>query len=138
MQKILLSATLMISRLAVKVGELAWSADDDEAETEEVKTQSAYIPLGDPLVLNLNSPRSRNANLLIKDVGSEDIIKAHIPAILHILIVFLSEQLVKDMKAPTQRGKARQPATPKIQALVTELSNNEDIGDVLFPGIPVQ
>lgn len=142
MQKILLSATLMILLIAGQVGGQAWSAEDNESEA--VKTQSAYISLGDPLVLNLSSLRSRNtylqltADILVKDAGSEDIIKAHIPAMRHMLIVFLSEQPAKDMKAPTKREQIRQTATAKIQALITELSNNEDISDVLFSSFLVQ
>lgn len=140
MQKILLSATLMIFLL----GGQAWSADDEEVEAEEEKMESAYISLGAPLVLNLSSQRSRNtylqltADVLIKDSDSEAIIKTHIPAMRHQLIVLLSEQPAKDMKSPGKREEIRKTATAKIQALVAELSNNEDIGDVLFSSFLVQ
>jgi flagellar FliL protein len=120
----------------------AWSATEEEAE--EVNTDSAYISLGEPLVLNLSSQRSRNtylqltADILIKDADSEALIKTHIPAMRHQLIVLLSEQPEKDMKSPSKREEIRKTATAKIQAIVAELSNNEDIADVLFSSFLVQ
>lgn len=144
MQKILLSSTLMILLLGGLVSGQAWSADDEEEAEEQVKTESVYISLGAPLVLNLSSQRSRNtylqltADLLVKDSDSETLIKTHIPAIRHQLIVLLSEQPAKDMKSPSKREEIRKTATAKIQELVAELSNNEDIGDVLFSSFLVQ
>jgi flagellar FliL protein len=139
MQKILLKAVLMISLVVGQV----WAAEDEE--TDEVKVDSAYISLGAPLVLNLSSQgRSRNtylqltADILIKDAASEAIIKTHIPAMRHQLIVFLSEQPAKDMKSSSKREEIRKTATAKIQALVTKLSSNEDIDDVLFSSFLVQ
>jgi flagellar FliL protein len=141
MQKLLLNTTLMIFLFCGQ----AWSAVDEEVEeAEEVKVESAYISLGAPLVLNLSSPQSRNtylqltADVLIKDADSEDIIKTHIPAMRHQLIVLLSEQPAKDMKSPGKREEIRKTATVKIQTLIAELSNNEDIGDVLFSSFLVQ
>jgi flagellar FliL protein len=141
MQKILLNTTLMILLIAGQVGGQAWSAED---ETEEVKTETAYISLGEPLVLNLSSQRSRNtylqitADILITNVDSETTIEAHIPAMRHQLIVLLSEQPANDMKTPNKREKIRQTAKLKIQALIAELSNNEDVDDVLFSSFLVQ
>ncbi|MFT4607200.1 MAG: flagellar FliL protein [Urechidicola sp.] len=142
MQKLLLSGVLMISLLVGQVAGQAWSATEEEAE--EVNTDSAYISLGEPLVLNLSSQRSRNtylqltADILIKDADSEALIKTHIPAMRHQLIVLLSEQPEKDMKSPSKREEIRKTATAKIQAIVAELSNNEDIADVLFSSFLVQ
>ena len=141
MQKLLLSTTLMIFLFCGQ----AWSAEDEEVdEGEEVKIESAYISLGAPLVLNLSSQRSRNtylqltADILIKDADSEALIKTHIPAMRHQLIVLLSEQPAKDMKSPNKREEIRKTATAKIQTIIAELSNNEDIGDVLFSSFLVQ
>lgn len=142
MQKILLSASLMILLLIGQAGGQVWSAEDEGAEGPKI--ESAYISLGAPLVLNLSSPRSRNtylqlaADVLIKDADSEAIIKTHIPAMRHQLIVLLSEQPAKDMKSSSKREEIRKTATAKIQALIAELSNNEDIGDVLFSSFLVQ
>ncbi|MFT5598351.1 MAG: flagellar FliL protein [Chitinophagales bacterium] len=142
MQKLLLSGVLMILLLVGQVAGQAWSATEEEAE--EVNTDSAYISLGEPLVLNLSSQRSRNtylqltADILIKDADSEALIKTHIPAMRHQLIVLLSEQPEKDMKSPSKREEIRKTATAKIQAIVAELSNNEDIADVLFSSFLVQ
>jgi flagellar FliL protein len=138
MQNSLLSRALMTLLLAGQVGGQAWSATDEE------NTGSVYISLGEPLVLNLSSPRSRNtylqlsADVLIMDSESEATIKTHIPAMRHQLILLLSEQPEKDMKSPSKREEVRKTATAKIQALVAELSNNKDIGDVLFSDFLVQ
>ncbi|MFT4650196.1 MAG: flagellar FliL protein [Polaribacter sp.] len=142
MQKILLSAVLMILLLVGQVGGQAWSAED--GETEKVKMDTAYISLGAPLVLNLSSQGSRitflqlTADVLINDSSSEAIITTHIPAMRHQLIVLLSEQNATAMKSSSKREEIRKQAATKIQALVAELSNNEDIGDVLFSSFLVQ
>ena len=138
MQKLLLNATLMTLILAGLVGGKVWSA------TDKVKADSVYLSLGEPLVLNLSSQRSRNtylqltADVLIIDSDSEAIIKAHIPAMRHQLIVLLSEQPEKNMKSPGKREEIRKTATTEIKALIAKLSNNEDIGDVLFSSFLVQ
>ena len=140
MQKILLSAALILFLF----GGQAWAAEDEEDGEEAVKVDSVYISLGAPLVLNLSSQRSRNtylqltADLLVKDSGSEEIITTHIPAIRHQLIVLLSEQPAQDMKSPSKREEVRKTATTKIQEIIVELSDNEDIGDVLFSSFLVQ
>lgn len=140
MQKILLSATLIILLIAGP----AWCAEDEEAEEEVEKTESVYISLGSPLVLNLSSKRSRNtylqltADVLVKDANSEALIKMHIPAMRHQLIVLLSEQPAKDMKSSARREEIRKIASTKIQQVVAELAGNEDISDVLFSSFLVQ
>ncbi len=138
MQKLLLNGILMSLILAGQMGGPAWSA------TDKAKADSVYLSLGEPLVLNLSSQRSRNtylqltADVLIRDSDSEAIIKTHIPAMRHQLIVLLSEQSENDMKSPEKREEIRKTATAEIKALITELSNNKDIGDVLFSSFLVQ
>ena len=140
MQKTLLSAILMIFLFSGQ----AWSAEDEEEKEEEVKTESVYISLGSPLVLNLSSKRSRNtylqltADVLVKDSDSEELIKAHIPAMRHQLIVLLSEQPARDMKSPSKREEIRKIAAIKIQQLVSDLSGNKDVSDILFSSFLVQ
>ena len=142
MQKILLSATLMILIFGGQIGSQVWSAEDEEEEV--AKVESVYISLGSPLVLNLSSKRSRNtylqltADVLVKDADSEELIKTHIPAIRHQLIVLLSEQPARDMKSPSKREEIRKLAAVQIQELVAELSDNEDISDILFSSFLVQ
>jgi flagellar FliL protein len=142
MQKILLSTTLMFLLLVGQVAGQAWSAEDDE--TEVVQMDTAYISLGAPLVLNLSSKGNRTTflqlttDVLIKNASSEAMIATHVPAMRHQLIVLLSEQNAKDMKSPSKREEIRKQATAKIRALVAALSNNEDIGDVLFSSFLVQ
>jgi len=117
----------------------AWSA-----EQEKKKTSSAYVSLGKPMVLNLSSKNNRltflqlQADALIKDENSEAVIKTHIPAIRHVLIVLLSEQNAIDMKSPAKREEIRSLATTQVKELMVELADNNDIADILFSSFLVQ
>lgn len=117
----------------------AWSA-----EKEKKNTSSAYVSLGKPMVLNLSSKNNRltflqlQADALIKDENSEAVIKTHIPAIRHILIVLLSEQNAIDMKSPAKREEIRNLATTQVKELMVELADNNDITDILFSSFLVQ
>jgi len=137
MQKIL----VIVGSLLLLCSTQAWSANDAE---ESEKLTSAYVPLGKPMVLNLSSKNKRltflqlQADALIKDENSEAIIKTHIPAIRHVLIVLLSEQDAIDMKSPGKREEIRSIATNQIKELMVELADNRDIADILFSSFLVQ
>ena len=139
MQKVLLPLALAIL-LCFKP---AWSAGEEEAEETTAKT-SSYVSLGGPMVLNLSNDNNRltflqvKADILIEDSNSEDLIKTHVPAIRHELIVLLSEQKVHDMKSSTKREEIRKIATTQVQALIADLTGSNDVGDVLFSSFLVQ
>lgn len=136
MQKLLLHFILTILISSTQV----WAAEDEEAP---VKT-TAYVSLGDAMVLNLSNNSKRltflqiKADLLLEDAGSEALITTHLPAIRHELIVLLSEQNAMDMKSPTKREEVRKIATAQIKEMMVELTGNEDISDVLFSSFLVQ
>ena len=136
MQKIL----VIIGTLLVLGCTNAWSA----AEEGTNKSSSAYVSLGKPMVLNLNSNNNRltflqlQADALIKDEDSEAIIKTHVPAIRHILIVLLSERDAIEMKSPEKREQLRTLATTQAKELMVELADNNDLTDILFSSILVQ
>ncbi len=96
------------------------------------------------MVLNLSGKNNRltflqvQADALIKDEDSEQIIKTHIPAIRHVLIVLLSEQNALDMKSPEKREEIRSLATTQVKQLMIELADNKDITDILFSSFLVQ
>ncbi|MCP4186901.1 MAG: hypothetical protein GY763_04765 [Gammaproteobacteria bacterium] len=143
MQKVLLPFLLAILFSSTQV----WAAEEKEGEEDgeevEVKTTS-YVSLGKPMVLNLSSKASRltflqvQADVLIDDSDAEELIKTHIPAIRHELIVLLSEQNANDMKSPNKREEIRKIATAQVQELMTELADNENITDILFSSFLVQ
>ena len=115
------------------------------AETEvETSTSAFYVSLGDAMVLNLRSGSKRltflqlGADVLISDADSEELIKTHIPAIRHSLIVLLSEQKAGDIKSPGKREQIRKLATTQVQELIADLSGNEDVSEILFSSILVQ
>jgi len=114
------------------------------AEEEEVAAKSsAYVSLGDPMVLNLSGGKRLtflqiSADVLIGDADAESTIKMHVPAIRHSLIMLLSEQKASDIKSPSKREEIRQQATARVKGLIAELSGSEDVSDVLFSSILVQ
>ena len=139
MQKVL----LQILCLFLLSGPLAWATEEEEIAEAPPKT-SAYVSLGDAMVLNLSTKSRRltflqiKADVLINDSGAEDLIKTHIPAIRHELIVLLSEQNATDMKSPAKREEIRKVATAQVQELLADLAGNENVTDVLFSSFLVQ
>ncbi len=115
-------------------------AAEDEAEAS---TTSAYISLGDPMVLNLSGPKRMtflqlSADVLVSDSDAEATIQMHVPAIRHSLIMLLSEQKAVDIKSPARREEIRQQATSQVQALIADLSGSQDVSEILFSSILVQ
>ena len=139
MLKVLLQFTILFSLIA----QSALAADDEE-EAEAVAKTSAYVSLGESMVLNLSNDNRRltflqlKADVLIADSDAEDLIKTHIPAIRHKLIVLLSEQKANDMKTTEKREEIRKIATAQIQELMADLANSEDVTDILFSSFLVQ
>jgi len=114
-----------------------------EDEEEEASTTSAYISLGDPMVLNLSGPKRMtflqlSADVLVSDSDAEETIKTHVPAIRHSLIMLLSEQKAVDIKSPARREEIRQQATSQVQALIVDLSGSQEVSEILFSSILVQ
>lgn len=139
MQKVLLPLALII----LLCFNPAWSAEEEEGEEVVAKT-SSYVSLGGPMVINLSNDNKRltflqlKADILIEDSNSEELIKIHVPAIRHELIVLLSEQNARDMKSSAKREEIRKIATAQVQALISELTGSQDVGDVLFSNFLVQ
>lgn len=136
MQKIPLSIAFLLFMFSTHI----WAAEDEEV----VEKNPAYISLGKPMVLNLSSNKGRltflqlQADVLVNDSASEEMIKAHIPAIRHQLIVLLSEQPARDMKSSAKREKIRLIATAQVQELMAELGSSSKISDILFSSFLVQ
>ncbi len=139
MQKVL----LQILCIFLVSGSLAWAAEEEE-NAEAAPKSSAYVSLGDAMVLNLSTSSQRltflqiKADVLINDSSAEDLVKTHIPAIRHELIVLLSEQNANDMKSPTKREEIRKVATAQVQELMANLGGNDNVTDVLFSSFLVQ
>jgi flagellar FliL protein len=134
MQKLILCSMILMLALGHA------RAAEEEAPAP---TSSAYVSLGDPMVLNLSSTRrltflQLSADVLVSDSDAEETIKLHVPAIRHSLIILLSEQKAADIKSPTKREEIRLQATQQVQALVADLSGSKDVGEVLFSSILVQ
>lgn len=132
---------VLVGSLLILCSTQAWSASGEE---ETKKTTSAYVSLGKPMILNLKSKKNRltflqlQADALIKDENAEEIIKTHIPAIRHVLIVLLSEQDAIDMKSPGKREEIRTIATAQVRELMVDLAGNKDITEILFSSFLVQ
>lgn len=136
----MLKALLLISILLSMSGQGLLAAEEDG----ESSKSSAYVSLGDSMILNLSTDSQRltflqlKADVLISDADAEDIIETHIPAIRHKLIVLLSDQKAIDMKTASKREQIRLMATAQIRAMIEELSGSSAVSDVLFSSFLVQ
>ena len=131
---------LIICSMLLMLGLSGAQAAEDLAKAP---ASSTYVSLGDPMVLNLSGGKRLtflqiSADVLLSDSDAESTIKIHVPAIRHSLIMLLSEQKANDIKSPVRREEIRQQVTSQVQALIADLSGNEDISDILFSSILVQ
>ncbi len=136
------SITVFLSLLLLCFNSPLIAAEDEE---EPPKDKPSYISLGKkPMVLNLSTDGKRltflqiKADVLVKNDDAKEVIEAHIPAIRHKLIVILSEQKVYDMKIPAKREEIRKLATSEIRDMIEEMTNNNDISEILFSNFLVQ
>ncbi len=132
---------ILLSLLLLAIGIAAVQASD-EAEAPAPGT-TAYVSLGDPMVLNLSGKRKLtflqiSADVLVRDSDTEEAVKIHVPAIRHSLIMLLSEQKAADIKSPGKREEIRQVATANVKRLITDLSGEGEVAEVLFSNILVQ
>ena len=109
----------------------------------KASTSTAYISLGEPIVLNLSGKNRLSflqisADVLVSNSGAEETVKYHVPAIRHSLIMLLSGQKAVDIKSPVKREEIRQQLTTQVKQVIAELSGNDDISDILFSDILVQ
>jgi flagellar FliL protein len=130
---------LIICTIILLLGFTQTQAAEDEAAAKT----SAYVSLGDPMVLNLSGTRRLtflqiSADVLISDANAEETVKVHVPAIRHSLIMLLSEQKASDIKSPDKREQIRQQATAQVQSLMVALSGSTEVSDILFSSILVQ
>lgn len=120
---------------------LGAQAQDEEENTEKVP---GYVDLGKPMVLNLASDGRRltflqvKADVLVKDDDARDIVEQNIPAIRHQIIVILSEQKDSDMKSPAKREEIRKQITVAVREMIDEMTDNNDIEEILFSNFLVQ
>ena len=133
MQKFILSVFILL------LGTMQAGASEESPAPKS----SAYVSLGDPMVLNLSGTRRLtflqiSADVLISDSDAQETVKTHVPAIRHSLIMLLSEQKASDIKSPQKREEIRQQATARVRSLIADLSGNDDVSDVLFSSILVQ
>ena len=134
MQKLILFKLMMLLSVFP-----AYASEDEEAPA----TSSAYISLGEPLVLNLSGKNRLtflqiSADVLISDAGEELEMKKHVPAMRHSLIMKLSEQKASDIKSPGKREEIRQELAVEVKQVIADLSGTEIVSDVLFSSILVQ
>ncbi len=134
MQKLIISLLLLIFTLPL------FAAD----EPEKPELTPGYISMGEAMVLNLATDSTRSsfvqlkADVLVRDENSSDLVKLHMPALRHQLILMMSEQDAAKMKSPVEREKLRKQITDKIRSVYKELVGKDDIDEVLFSSFLVQ
>ena len=130
----------IISLLLILFSPLSVAAEEEAT----IKAKPSYVSLGDPMVLNLSTDSKRltflqlKADVLVNSDDAKEIVKKHIPAIRHQLIVLLSEQKSIDMKTTAKREEVRQLATAQIREMIENMTANKDIEEVLFTNFLVQ
>lgn len=134
MQKIIVGLLLLMLNLSLY-------AADDKAKAD---LTPGYVSMGEPLVLNLATDSTRlsfvqiKADMLVRDENNIDLVKLHMPALRHQIILMLSEQDAAKMKSPLDREKLRKEITAKIRSVFKDLAGEDDIEDVLFSNFLVQ
>jgi flagellar protein FliL len=134
MQKIIISLLLLIFTLPLLAA--------DEPETPDLTP--GYVSMGDAMVLNLATDSTRlsfaqvKANILIRDENYIELVKLHMPALRHQVILMLSEQDAAKMKSPLDREKLRKQISDKVRSVYKELVGKDDIEEVLFSNFLVQ
>lgn len=113
-------------------------------EPAVVEKTPEYVSLGDPMVLNLSNSNRKlsflqlKADVLVMNNDAKALVKSHIPAIRHQLIVLLSEQSASDMKTPAKRELVRQQASAEIREMMDSMADTKDVEEVLFSTFLVQ
>ncbi len=132
--------TLLLTLLLL-MAPLVQAAEDEAPK----KKEPAYVSLGKPMVLNLTGGKRRRltflqvaADVLVKDEEAKAVVEQHIPAIRHQLILVLSEQKAEDLKTPAAREKIRQQLTNQVRDMIEEMTDNNDIDEILFTTFLVQ
>lgn len=136
------SLSILMSFLLLCSSSVLFAADDEE---EAPKSKPGYVSLGKkPMVLNLATDSKRltflqlQADVLVKNDNAKEVVEANIPAIRHKLIVLLSEQKAVDMKTPATREEIRKKVTTEVRDMIENMTNNNDIDEILFSNFLVQ
>jgi flagellar protein FliL len=134
MLKILLAVVLLMFHLPLLAAD----------ETEKDKLTPGYVSMGEAMVLNLATDSTRlsyvqlKADVLVKDENSIELVKLHMPALRHQIILMLSEQDAARMKSPVEREKLRKKISDKVRSVFKELTGKDVIEEILFSNFLVQ
>lgn len=113
-------------------------------EEEAISKKTAYVSIGDPLVLNLSTGSRRlaflkvQADILVNSSAAEEAVEENLPAVRDRLIMILSEQPDSVMKSPSEREKVRVQATEEIRNMIREMTDEGGVREVLFSQFLVQ
>lgn len=116
-----------------------YSHGEDE-ENEEVKPPVEYIPLAPELTVNLRGKRHylRTSIQLLTEGENTEIVKRHIPAIRHALIMKLSNLKHENLLNIRKREQIRKKAVKSIQEMIIKLEGKGTIKDLFFTTFMVQ
>jgi flagellar protein FliL len=134
MLKILLAVVLLMFHLPLLAAD----------ETEKDKLTPGYVSMGEAMVLNLDTDSTRlsyvqlKADVLVKDENSIELVKLHMPALRHQIILMLSEQDAARMKSPVEREKLRKKISDKVRSVFKELAGKDVIEEILFSNFLIQ
>ncbi len=128
---------ILLAFLTLSFGGFSYAEDE---ENKEEKPNIEYIPLTPDLTVNLLGKRHylRTSVQLLAEGDNAEIVKRHIPAIRHTLIIELSNLEHEKLLNIKKREKIRKKAVKTIQEVITELEGNGAIKDLFFTTFIVQ
>jgi flagellar FliL protein len=114
---------------------LAEDEKDNGEESEQAAPVISYYQIKPSLVANLSSGGKYircDIQLMTHDETFLEELNLHAPAIRHSLLLLLSEQNGKDIKAPEGKEKLRKKALSTLGELMQELSGRNELEALFF------
>lgn len=103
----------------------------------------SYVSIGEPLVLNLQSPgrpyfMQMDASVLAADSGAAERVKQHLAALRHELIMIYAERPVAEVRDLAQRQVLQDEAVARLQGVLESLSGEGGVQGLVFGSFLVQ
>jgi len=109
----------------------------------DAATSTPYFEIAAPFVVNIQGEASINflqvnAQLRVTKSEIKDKLRAHLPAIQHVMIMILSEQNTKSLRSVEGKQRLRDDAVKEIQTLLTKEIGEPAVEEVYFTAFVIQ
>ncbi len=106
-------------------------AEDDEVEAPVIE----YLEMQPKFTVNLAERKKYllvNVQLMVEGTEAIEIIKKHLPALRHQLIMLFSGRFAAELQSTEQREKLRQEATETIRETLRKYTKVDGLKDLFF------